>query len=311
MPTQSFLESAQDLALLLGPREADIMRLLWTRGPATVREIHTDLTTNTLLAYTTIMTTCVRLWEKGLLERRSITKADQRKYAWRAYLYAPCQSEADFVRTAIERRIEPVLAQYPALVQAQISGVPKRKTLGVGSSDRARVEHILAYLGTLCDPYDQPIDDTVLDTIAALLERAETAERAMETTEAEHGRAQVRANAAEQRAEAAERRAGIAERQLATALRQMNRPPQPERRVYVHADTIHEYRDVAGICRVCGRPAPPQSAARRDDLRVCREERCRTEAQRRDNNVKQRRYKERRLGRRQNDLAQDSAIPSL
>ena len=39
MPTQSLLEAAQDLALLLGPREADIMRLLWTRGPATVREI--------------------------------------------------------------------------------------------------------------------------------------------------------------------------------------------------------------------------------------------------------------------------------
>src|SRR5215212_4455178 len=133
------LESAQDLAVLLGPREADIMRLLWSRGPATVREIHTQLTVITPLAYTTIMTTCVRLWEKGLLERRSITKADQRKYAWRAYLYAPCQSEAEFVRAAIERRIEPVLAQYPTIVQAQIAGTPPPSRSG--SCDRAGVEH--------------------------------------------------------------------------------------------------------------------------------------------------------------------------
>ena len=33
------LESAQDLALLLGPREADIMRLFWTHGPATVEAL--------------------------------------------------------------------------------------------------------------------------------------------------------------------------------------------------------------------------------------------------------------------------------
>jgi len=91
------LESAQDLALLLGPREADIMRLLWTRGPATVREIHTDLTTNTPLAYTTIMTTCVRLTEKGLLERRRVTVADQRAHAGKAYIYTPYLSEAEFM----------------------------------------------------------------------------------------------------------------------------------------------------------------------------------------------------------------------
>jgi predicted transcriptional regulator len=90
MPAQSLLESAQDLALLLGPREADIMRRLWSGGPATVREIHSHLTTDPPLAYTTIMTTCVRLWEKGLLERRSITKADQRKYAWRASVDHRC-----------------------------------------------------------------------------------------------------------------------------------------------------------------------------------------------------------------------------
>ena len=79
MPIQSLhLESAQDLALLLGPRQAEIMRLLWTRGPATVREIHTVLASKATLAYTTVMSICVRLAEKGLLERRHVTAADRR-----------------------------------------------------------------------------------------------------------------------------------------------------------------------------------------------------------------------------------------
>lgn len=63
------LESAQDLAVLLGARQADIMRLLWTHGPATVREIHTQLTARTPLAFTTVLTLCVKLTEKGVLER--------------------------------------------------------------------------------------------------------------------------------------------------------------------------------------------------------------------------------------------------
>jgi len=217
----------------------------------------------------------------------------------------------EYLRAAIERRIEPVLAQYPALVHAQITGTPTLSRCG--SSDRARVEHVLAYLGTLCDAAGQRTDDTVLATIAALLDRAETAERSAETTEAEIGRAKIRADGAEQRAQAAERRAEIVERHLETALRQMNRPPKLERKKSEFAAPIHEYRDEAGICRVCGCPAPLALSARRDGLRVCREERCRTEAQRRDNNAKQRRAQDRRRahGSKQNDLTLASAIPSL
>ena len=83
------------------------MRLFWTHDPATVRDIHTRLTTDTPLAYTTIMTTCVRLWEKGLLTRRRVTAEEQHPHAGKANLYAPRLSEAEFTRVAIERRIEP------------------------------------------------------------------------------------------------------------------------------------------------------------------------------------------------------------
>jgi predicted transcriptional regulator len=65
--------ATRKLTILLGPLQAEVMRCLWTHGPATVRELHNQLTGDTPLAYTTIMTTCLRLLEKGLLERRRVT----------------------------------------------------------------------------------------------------------------------------------------------------------------------------------------------------------------------------------------------
>jgi hypothetical protein len=100
--------------------------------------------------------------------------------------------------------------------------------------------------------------------------------------------------AVEQRAMAAKGRAEKAERRLETLLQQMNRPPKPERKQRAPLGIIVEHRDPTGICRVCGQPAPPASAARRDDLRVCVAQACRQEAQRRDNLAKQHRYIARR-----------------
>ncbi len=296
MSTQQHLNAAQDLAILLGPREADIMRLLWMRGPATVRELHTWLITEPPLAYTTIMTTCVRLTEKGLLERRHVRQNDDHSRQRKAYVYAPRVSEQAFARNAVEQRISQLLVHYPAFVEAHVTGFPITRRLS-GGSDRARVEHLLAYLGTLHDPSGQRTEDTALDTITALLERAEVAERAAATSAAELQRAQQhahdterRAEATEQRAEASERRAATAEQHAAKLQGNADNPPPPKR--VVITAPVHEYH--GKICRVCGRPAPPQSAARKDNLRVCADANCRQEARRRDNITKQHRYKQRR-----------------
>jgi BlaI family transcriptional regulator, penicillinase repressor len=284
------LESAQDLALLLGPRQADIMRLLWTHGPATVREVHAWLLPKVPLAYTTVMTLCVTLTEKGVLERQIASERSQPR-ARKGYVYAPRMSEAEFTHRAVSQRIDRLSTQYPALVQAQITGTPALSRCG--SSDRARVEHVLAYLGTLCDPLGQAVDTTVLDTITGLLERAAAAERTAATRETEIQAAEQRAAAAEQRALAAEQRA-MASEQLAARLMATNTPPRSVSKNRPPPAPIYEYRDDAGICRVCGRPAPPAWAPRQDDLRACREECCRKEGRRRDNVVKQRRARDRR-----------------
>src|SRR3954467_4117703 len=68
----------------LGPLEQELLRVLWTRGDATVRELIEVSAVDG--AYTTIMTTLDRLYKKGLLERSP---------EGRAFRYRPKQSEAE------------------------------------------------------------------------------------------------------------------------------------------------------------------------------------------------------------------------
>jgi predicted transcriptional regulator len=176
------------ITALLGPREADIMRLLWMHGSATVRELHTWLVTDPPLACTTVMTTCVRLTEKGLLERRHVTPSDERSRQRKAYVYTPRLSEQEFARSAVGQRIGQLLTHYPAFVEAHVIGFTITRRLTSGT-DRAHVERLLAYLGTLRDSSGQRTEAIALDTIAALLERAEAAERVAATSIAEAQRA--------------------------------------------------------------------------------------------------------------------------
>src|SRR6266545_6736210 len=130
MPIQrSHLESTQDLAPLLGRRQADVMRLIWTRGPATVRQLLTWLTADPPISYQNIMTICVRLTEKGLLERRLATNSDESARYGQAYVYAPRVSEDEFMRTAVKQQ----------------SAGSTTQPLATGG-DRARVEQALGYL---------------------------------------------------------------------------------------------------------------------------------------------------------------------
>jgi predicted transcriptional regulator len=51
----------------LGPLEADVLRVLWSQGESSVRDVLAQL--DRPLAYTTVMTTLDRLFKKGLLDR--------------------------------------------------------------------------------------------------------------------------------------------------------------------------------------------------------------------------------------------------
>jgi predicted transcriptional regulator len=82
----------------LGPLERQLLKLLWGRGSATVREL-VD-TGEVAGAYTTLMTTLDRLHKKGVLAREP---------DGRAFRYSPRQTEAEFHATVARTAIRQLL----------------------------------------------------------------------------------------------------------------------------------------------------------------------------------------------------------
>jgi BlaI family transcriptional regulator, penicillinase repressor len=66
-------------------QELEILKLVWQRGEATVREIYQDLLLQRPVAYTTILTMMGILEQKGHLTKRE---------GERAYIFKPAQPQA-------------------------------------------------------------------------------------------------------------------------------------------------------------------------------------------------------------------------
>ena len=86
------------LGVRLGPLETQLMRLLWDRGSATVRELVDCGEIDG--AYTTVMTTLDRLYKKRLLDRVP---------EGRAFRYCPSQSREEFKGDMIRRVVNDIL----------------------------------------------------------------------------------------------------------------------------------------------------------------------------------------------------------
>jgi BlaI family penicillinase repressor len=81
----------------LTPLELAIMKSLWKRGSARVKEVREDLYAERGLAYTTVMTIMDRLFKKGIVSRRK---------AGRAHVYEAAFSEATIRADALEVLLE-------------------------------------------------------------------------------------------------------------------------------------------------------------------------------------------------------------
>lgn len=87
----------------LGPLEARVMDVVWTRGPLTVRDVADELEPVTDSAYTTVMTLMARLADKGLLSRKS---------RGRAYVYAPRLSRAEYEEQFTRSRMRSLIHEF-------------------------------------------------------------------------------------------------------------------------------------------------------------------------------------------------------
>ena len=97
-------ERGDPVTHLLGELEVAIMRLMWTRETATVRDILTLLRADGReLAYTTVMTVMGRLVTKGLLARTLSGKT---------HSYQAVHDEAAFLRLAAAQRVQAMIAEF-------------------------------------------------------------------------------------------------------------------------------------------------------------------------------------------------------
>jgi len=88
---------------VLGELEADIMKIVWKRNKATVRDVYEQLRLERSLAYTTVMTIMGRLAEKGLLEKEPLGNA---------YIYNPTISEGDFVKRVVGEVLDGLMEEF-------------------------------------------------------------------------------------------------------------------------------------------------------------------------------------------------------
>jgi predicted transcriptional regulator len=85
------------------PRPTDaelaILRVLWQRGPSTVREVHSELAGERAIGYTTVLKLL-----QIMLEKRLVTRTE----AGRAHVYQPRQSQEQAQRRLVTDLMERV-----------------------------------------------------------------------------------------------------------------------------------------------------------------------------------------------------------
>jgi len=104
--------------LLSGP-QLDIMKVVWRRGEATVRDVYEDLRLRRPIAYTTVMTTMKTMEARGHLKKRA---------EGRAYVYTAVVPESrvirrivgDFIDRVFNGSAEPLLAHL--VKERRVSG---------------------------------------------------------------------------------------------------------------------------------------------------------------------------------------------
>ena len=80
-------------------QELEILKVVWQRGQATVREVYEDLLKNRKIAYTTVLTMM------GILERKGHLK---KTAGPRAYIYSPAQPQSQVVGTMVREFVNRV-----------------------------------------------------------------------------------------------------------------------------------------------------------------------------------------------------------
>jgi BlaI family transcriptional regulator, penicillinase repressor len=93
----------------LTPQELELMKIVWQKGQATVRDVYETLLEHRKIAYTTVMTMMRVLEKKGYVKTHRVN---------RAYVYRPTRPERQVVRSMVREFVDRVFngSAHPLLV---------------------------------------------------------------------------------------------------------------------------------------------------------------------------------------------------
>jgi predicted transcriptional regulator len=94
-------------------QELEILKIIWQRGQATVREVYQDLLTQRKIAYTTVLTMM------GILERKGHLKKTAGE---RAYVYRSAHPKAQVVEGMVKEFVKRVFNGSPKPLLVHLVG---------------------------------------------------------------------------------------------------------------------------------------------------------------------------------------------
>ncbi len=130
MRLNAFRLNQHGLARLFGELEAKIMSVIWALEEPTVQDVVDRL--GRRANYKTVMTVMNRLVEKGILERRKVS---------RAFVYIPRFTQAELMSRLSRQVIDGLMTDFGPTVLAQFVDV-------VAETDQARLIELAALVDT-------------------------------------------------------------------------------------------------------------------------------------------------------------------
>jgi predicted transcriptional regulator len=104
-----------------GKLESQLMEIIWSRGPLTVKRAQYFLNKNHNYAYTTVMTVMNRLSDKSILSR---------KKKGHSFVYSPTMEKEGFVGQAVDKIISSLLDDYSEITSKAIRRLRKSSPRG-------------------------------------------------------------------------------------------------------------------------------------------------------------------------------------
>jgi len=103
-----FNPTQDGITTVLGPLESQIMSIVWEMQSATASDVHHALQVsrqreNRDIAYTTVMTTMSRLYEKNILKRRKVGMS---------FVYTPALNQTEFVNLVVKSVMDSMVSEF-------------------------------------------------------------------------------------------------------------------------------------------------------------------------------------------------------